>query len=59
MDRNGDGRIDLKEFQSALHEEGIVADEATERKCFAQMDTSKSGDIDYEEFIAALKARQG
>jgi len=55
MDQNKNGMIDFREFQTALHNEGIIVDEKTERQCFYEMDSENSGEVSFDEFLSALK----
>ena len=55
LDVNGDNKMDFKEFQNALHHEGITASHDMERECFDEMDKDRTGFLNSEEFIVALR----
>lgn len=55
IDKNGDRRIDFKEFQQGLKQDGIIVEENLERECFDEMDTDKTGELSFDEFLVALR----
>lgn len=57
IDVNGDHKIDFDEFQNALRMLGSTSDESVVRACFDEMDRDKTGSLDSEEFIRALRVR--
>lgn len=54
MDTNADGRIDSHDLHNALAKVGAAIDEAEMQGLFHASDIDGSGQIDYEEFIAAM-----
>lgn len=55
VDQKGDKKIDLSEFRAALHNQGIYVAPEIEQQCFDQIDRDKSGTLDLDEFIIALR----
>ena len=55
---NGDHKLDFKEFQNALHHEGITVTADMERECFDDMDRDRTGFVNSEEFIVSLRVRR-
>eukprot|EP00928_Gymnodinium_smaydae_P004609 TRINITY_DN11568_c0_g2_i1.p1 TRINITY_DN11568_c0_g2~~TRINITY_DN11568_c0_g2_i1.p1 ORF type:complete len:550 (-),score=174.79 TRINITY_DN11568_c0_g2_i1:263-1831(-) len=53
MDLNGDGKLTLNELQTGLQKAGLT-DMGDVKKLFEQIDTDKSGEIGYTEFLAAM-----
>ncbi|KAG2436595.1 hypothetical protein HYH02_011532 [Chlamydomonas schloesseri] len=54
MDTNNDGRIDSNDLHKALEKVGAAIDESEMQDLFHASDIDGSGQIDYEEFIAAM-----
>jgi calcium-dependent protein kinase len=54
MDTNNDGRIDSQDLHKALEKVGAAIDESEMQDLFHASDIDGSGQIDYEEFIAAM-----
>lgn len=54
MDTNSDGRIDANDLHKALDKVGAAIDENEMAELFLASDIDGSGQIDYEEFIAAM-----
>jgi Ca2+-binding EF-hand superfamily protein len=52
VDRDGNGRIDLKEFQVLLKKLGMTRSEQVTRHAFRAIDTDDSGSIDFDEFAS-------
>ncbi|ELT99456.1 hypothetical protein CAPTEDRAFT_18750 [Capitella teleta] len=55
IDVNKDHKIDFQEFQGALKHEGIFVDQSVERECFDAMDQDRSGVLNFDEFLVALR----
>ena len=47
--------MDIREFQEGLQECGIQVSAAVARECFDQIDSDKSGAINFDEFLIALR----
>jgi len=54
MDTNSDGRIDSTDLHKALEKVGAAIEELEMQELFHASDIEGSGQIDYEEFIAAM-----
>eukprot|EP00798_Chlamydomonas_sp_ICE-L_P021962 gene21962-29013_t len=54
MDTNADGRIDSNDLHNALAKVGAAIEESEMQALFHASDIDGSGQIDYEEFIAAM-----
>ncbi len=54
MDTNQDGRIDSDDLHNALAKVGAAIDEVEMQELFHASDIDGTGQIDYEEFIAAM-----
>jgi hypothetical protein len=55
FDKNGDGSIDVKELISILTDLGEPHDEAAVRQLVLEVDTNRSGTIEFNEFIEVIK----
>merc|ERR1712110_412062 len=53
MDRNGDGNLTVNELRQGLERSGITDIPPDLQQIMEQVDTDGSGNIDYNEFIAA------
>lgn len=51
FDSNGDGRIDLKEFEAVIRAVGFNPTDEQIRTTFEQFDRNADGEIDFEEFV--------
>ncbi|KAF5836831.1 kinase-like domain-containing protein [Dunaliella salina] len=54
MDTNNDGRIDSQDLHNALEKVGAAIDESEMQDLFHASDIDGTGQIDYEQFIAAM-----
>ncbi|XP_044531849.1 calcium-binding mitochondrial carrier protein SCaMC-1 [Gracilinanus agilis] len=55
LDRNGDGKVDIKELQEGLQRMGIPLGREAEEKIFRVGDTNCDDRLDFEEFTKYLK----
>ncbi|KAK3738734.1 hypothetical protein QZH41_018112 [Actinostola sp. cb2023] len=51
FDGNGDGRIDLKEFEVVIRAVGFNPTDEQIQTTFKQFDSNNDGEIDFEEFV--------
>ena len=58
FDRTGAGSLGVGELTDALRRLGVPIKRPAARKLIEQLDTDKSGRIEYEEFASALEARR-
>ncbi|CAI5483455.1 unnamed protein product [Closterium sp. Yama58-4] len=58
FDKDGSGTITVSELREALEDEGMLEPGDIEQ-IIEQVDTDKSGTIDYEEFAAMMRQQQG
>ena len=58
FDRTGVGSLGVGELTDALRRLGVIIKRPAARKLIQQLDTDKSGRIEYEEFASALEARR-
>lgn len=54
FDKNGDGTVDVNELSIILKNLGEPNDTATVKKLVAEVDSDKSGKIEYNEFLAVI-----
>ena len=59
IDVKGDHQLDFNEFKEALHNQGIFVAPEVEKQCFNDMDMDKSGTLNLDEFITALRVSLG
>jgi len=57
MDDDGSKSLNMAEFKKAMKEYGLSFTEIQLNQLFAYFDKDKSGSIDYEEFLQALRVR--
>ena len=57
LDQNKDKKLDFTEFQEGLKECGIEVSAAVARECFDRIDSDRSGTINFDEFLIALRVR--
>ena len=55
LDENGNQRINLKEFQDGLRELHVRVDYNAMLDTFHLLDADKSGTIDFDEFVTAMR----
>uniref|UniRef100_F6YHE4 Mitochondrial adenyl nucleotide antiporter SLC25A24 n=1 Tax=Monodelphis domestica TaxID=13616 RepID=F6YHE4_MONDO len=55
LDRNGDGKVDIKELQEGLQKMGIPLGRDAEEKIFRAGDTNRDDQLDFEEFTKYLR----
>ena len=58
LDDNGNGSLSLDEFSHCLLECGVQLSEVEMKEIFRACDTDRSGEIDYEEFLAIVRVRR-
>lgn len=56
--RSADNNVTFKEFTTCLSNCGIKMDEYSTRQLFTEMDVSKTGSINYQDFIKALSKKK-
>lgn len=55
FDGNGDGRIDLKEFEDVIRAVGFNPTDEQIQTTFKQFDQNDDGEIDFDEFVIMSK----
>jgi hypothetical protein len=58
MDDDGSKSLNMAEFKKGIKENGLNFSEIQLNQLFALFDKDKSGSIDYEEFLQALRVRE-
>ena len=57
FDENGNQHISINEFKAGLKELNIKVSASDVQEMFSSLDSDKSGLIDFNEFLAAMKVR--
>jgi hypothetical protein len=55
MDTDGQHTLNFEEFRNGVRKCGVVLENKEVRQLFDTIDKDHSGEIDYEEFLAALR----
>jgi Ca2+-binding EF-hand superfamily protein len=55
MDDDSNKQLSLDEFRKGLTGYGLMIDEEITKKLFEQLDKDKSGSLDFDEFLQALR----
>jgi len=55
MDDDNSKRLDFYEFRKGIHDYGVDLELNTIQVLFVQLDRDKSGNIDFDEFLRALR----
>jgi Ca2+-binding EF-hand superfamily protein len=55
MDNDGQRTLSFEEFRDGVRQYGVMMDNKQLRELFDSIDTDCSGELDYEEFLMALR----
>lgn len=58
MDSDGQHTLNFEEFRNGVRSYGVIMENKELRHLFDVIDTDHSGEIDYEEFLIALRVCQ-
>ena len=58
MDDDESRSLDFKEFKKGIHDYGILMEDSVIKELFERLDADSSGQLDFDEFLKALRVRQ-